>query len=287
MTRTARIVAKTSFGIAAGVGLFVGTHALLAGITESYRVFGNDILPSLGTLWGGIRHFETYFLWMFCLPAILLVLSLLTGLFVVFKPRWALVPFGALVVCFLVSIPVVKRSRLYDCVMSCCNHANFVAQDVAVYMMELEKQDPSAKFPVTTEMGDIFAELVKLGWIGGEPWEINAISCPGRTRAGSATGYVFVGGGLPVRLAEEKHALLAFCAAECHPPPFDIQHAFFASGTRERCATARMIEFISEALRQARTGEVPYSAEAIALLRSEKQKRDAWVKPPAQPEKTP
>ncbi len=120
---------------------------------------------------------------------------------------------------------------------------------------------------------------MKLGWIGGEQWERDAISCPGRRRAGSATGYVFVGGGLPMRLAEEKNALLAFCAAECHPPPLDIQHAFFAPGTRERCATARMIEFISEALRQARTGEVPYSAEAIELLQSEKRKREARVKP--------
>ena len=104
MRRTAKLVAKSSLALAAGFGLFVGTHAVLAGITESYRVYGNDILPSLGTLWGGIRHFEACLLGMFYLPAILLVLSLLTGFFLVFKPRWAPVPLGVLVVCFLVSI---------------------------------------------------------------------------------------------------------------------------------------------------------------------------------------
>ena len=274
MRRTAKLVPKSSLALAAGFGLFVGTHAVLAGITESYRVYGNDILPSLGTLWGGIRHFEACLLGMFYLPAILLVLSLLTGFFLVFKPRWAPVPLGVLVVCFLVSIPIVNRSRLVDCMMSCMNHSNFVAMDLLTYTSEACKTDPDSRFPATTEMDDIFTEWAKLGITGGEPWERRAISCPGRTRAGSATGYVFVGGGLPMRLAEEKGALIAFCAAECHPPPFDIQHAFFASRTRERCGTARMIEFISEALRQARTGEVPYSAEPTALLRSEKRKRE-------------
>ena len=277
MARTTRLVARASLALTVGMGLFLGAHALLAGITESYRVFGNDILPSLGTLWGGIRHFEAYLLRMFYLPAILLVLSLLTGFFVVFKPRWAPVPFGVLVVCFLVSIPIVKRSRLVDCMMSCMNHANFVAMDLGAYMFEACKADPNSRFPATTEMDDIFTEMDKLGLNGGDRWERNAISCPGRARAGSATGYVFVGGGLPMRLVEDKNALIAFCAAECHPPPFVVHHAFYGSCFRERCRSERMLELITEALGRAERGEVPYSAAAIALLRNEKRKREAWV----------
>lgn len=99
--------------------------------------------------------------------------------------------------------------------------------------------------------------------------------CPGRAVSTEPeTGYIYVGGGLPTKVAVEAKALLLFCAAGSHPREH-AQHAILAGPWPEvrECSPAEIVRLIEQALEQARSGTLPYSEEAVALLKKELEAR--------------
>jgi hypothetical protein len=151
-------------------------------------------------------------------------------------------------------------------------------------------RDPQARFPDGTTIDKLISAVIKAGHLDPytrlpleeEEGQRGAWYCPGRARSTEpGTGYVYVGGGLSIKLATEKEALIALDAAGCHPPPEDHEHAFVADppGIFRRCCDgARIQSLIERALAQAAAGEVPYSPEAVRLLQREIQARRALLK---------
>ena len=247
MTGTRRKALLSAVGVlvAAAYGL------LLHADTEPWRVYENDYRP---------------FLW--AVPAFLG-----TAAITVFGIRWPRCWLLAvlLVPLFLVSRQQIINRRLLDCVASCGNHSAFWGS------WEFEGNTP---LPSCTEFAEFLAALHK-----DEPFvPLLGRCCPGSKRAGTKTGVVFVGGGLPLASFGDKEVLVAFCSWKCHPIPYDHQHclvwewadvngAYRGIFKRHCSETSDMIGRIERALEQARRGLVPYSPEACLLLTDELQKR--------------
>jgi hypothetical protein len=146
---------------------------------------------------------------------------------------------------------------------SCINHA--MMGQAGLRNRQYGGGDKSARLPKSTEYDDFLA------WTGTlEDGYRDGLVCPARKDGGPATGYVFVGGGLPLR--GPPRMLVAFCADENHAPEPDFQTAM----TLDECRTwprAEVAELIERALAAAADGSMPYSPEAVALLKSELAKR--------------
>ncbi|NQT86526.1 hypothetical protein HQ560_07170 [bacterium] len=127
--------------------------------------------------------------------------------------------------------------------------------------------------PDGADASALFADFIARGYLpeaDAPTW-----NCP--CRAGSTeptTGYVFVGGALSPQTARKASALLLFCAAGSHPMQH-AQHAVLAGEWLDirECSPLEMVRLIEQALEQAKTGAVPYSADAVTLLRRELQAR--------------
>lgn len=155
---------------------------------------------------------------------------------------------------------------------SCANHSGQWRFPLGDYIDKAIKRNSETAFPITSEFDNI---LTLLGQNGHSYLATDAegqrdnLYCPGRQDSRQITGYVFIGSGLPVKTVYGKDALIVFCAAGCHPLPYDHAHAF--TGMRERdCVNhAKMLDLLARALQQAETGDVPYAHEAVAVLKNE------------------
>lgn len=193
-----------------------------------------------------------------------------------FARRWRLAWF--LLLLYLPAFVVARRtiidSRYKNSVVSCANHSG-------IYW-SFYNHDSSQRLPDSTE----FQDLLTAFW--GTQWKLYGARCPGYRLAGSKTGVIYVGGGLHLDSLREHQVLVAFCSSLSHPPPYDHQHCStwkWSSDNdkypgvfgRECTDTTGMVQKIEFALKQAASGQVPYSSAAQDLLRSELAARKAMA----------
>jgi hypothetical protein len=222
--------------------------ASLAGLhfsTRNYKVFSNDFPLVLQVVAG----------------AVILALCLL----ITFAGLRKLRTYGLLLALFLALLFCRHQMisiRLSLCTASCANHSG-------VWWQHTDNYDFAKPLPASTE----FHDLLKAFW--GDNLVLSMARCPGYRRTGTATGVVFVGGGLRLSSLPDKKVLIAFCSWKSHPPPYDHQHCLLWNGDvdRECTRTWNTIELIEKAIAQAKSGEVPYSPEAVQILQYELDQR--------------
>jgi hypothetical protein len=242
-------------GLAAflAVAIAIGLYASV----KSYRVFGNDF-PLLIQI--------TVFIGLFL--SCLLVVAL--GL----RRVWSWLIVLGLTGAFILCRQAMIRTCLRNCTASCANHSG-------VWWRSYD-YDSTKPLPNSTEFLDFLNAL----------WGNNlrgSYCCPGFRRAGTKTGVVFVGGGLTLDTLRQEEVLIGFCSWKSHPPPYDHQHCVVwrwgqvnnkSQGIFEReCAyTGEMIQRIDKALAQAESGRVPYSSDAVQILKYELEQRKELAK---------
>jgi hypothetical protein len=261
--------------LATWCGLALSSYSLYLHFAEPLRVYPH--IPETATDW--------------LVAALSLALFCPLAYWTRRKAWWLVLPVAALAGYLVLYLPASKRDRYRVYVESCGNHSGWWgAMGIADLVNAEFERDPLACLPNGTTIDKLISAMIEGGHLPhytelpieeeeGQRW---TWYCPGRDRSTEpATGYVYVGGGLPIKRAMEKEALIALDAAGCHPPPEDHEHAFVCTQvpTARRCRnTAQMLHLIENALRQAETGEVPYSKEAVLLLKRELDARKRLLK---------
>lgn len=174
------------------------------------------------------------------------------------RQRWAALAWVVLIPLFIVArIGLIER-RHSDRTASCANHSGVWWQQFS------EDFDYKSPLPGSTEFLDYLLHL----WGDEVRSSLHMAACPGSRLSGTKTGVAYVGGGL--RLAEIKKdgILIAFCDWRCHPLPYDHQHRLVWEHGRLGRVCSRTTDMIAriEALAAAKSGEVPYSPDAVAVL---------------------
>ncbi|MGB0580246.1 MAG: hypothetical protein ACPGVU_11140 [Limisphaerales bacterium] len=249
-----------------------GIYLLVRRTTAEWRVYGNGPLPAPLELFDPFVLKSAWVAWVIGLSAI-------AGSVLAFKQRYRLAASSLAIM--LLAAPIlatgVKDGGLRNRTVSCANHSLQWRNSFRVTFDPVLATNAGYQLTNTTEFDDV---LTMFEWVRRKPRERFNLYCPGQKSSGTVTGYRFVGGGLPLRQAMEQDALLVFCDAECHPPPHDHQHALTADGTYHCVHTDEMITLLEQALRQAENGTVPYSPEAVRMMKSELAKRRAMLPPP-------
>jgi hypothetical protein len=160
------------------------------------------------------------------------------------------------------ALPLVRDGRMSDRAVSCANH---FGQWSKLLGDRIYKARVGESLPSTMEFDEVLAQL----WPDRDR---RSFYCPGRVSSSERTGYVYVGSGLPVDVARRERALVAFCAAGCHPPPWDHEHALIGD-SRECLSGPALANEIRRALELARSGRIPYGPDAVAALERELEAR--------------
>jgi hypothetical protein len=145
---------------------------------------------------------------------------------------------------------------------SCANHTIGIQVFCIIWCNDREEK-PDGIFPRTMD----FQQALKEMGADETTYRLNN-GCAEAVKRFNSFGFLYVAGGVPVKTIVEKQALIFFCPAECHRGK--RQHAHAMRGG-EICVrdNEEMMQVLSYALHQGETGEVPYSPEAIALLREQ------------------
>jgi len=250
--------------LAAWVGLFLSSYGLFLLCTEPLAIYAH--VPRSAIQW---------------LIAAALVAPCYLAAAWATKRWWPLLWVAAIVGFVVFLLPASRRERVQFAWASCANHSGQWFLPLERYIEGELGRDPQSLFPASTKIDALMTAIIKAGHLSpyapgghspeqeeGERW---SWYCPGRGRSTQPdTGYVYVAGGLPMKRVMEKGALIALCAAGCHPWPNDHEHAFVGDSlTRHCCTGPEMLRLIERALQQAESGEVPYSPEAVLLLERE------------------
>lgn len=248
------------WGFRIGIGFLVGIGftTVLYRWTEPWRVYSNDVLPNLNYLRVGetgetfkvlawILGSGGFFTWI-AGPAV--------------RNKYLWLTLLAYLPAFSLCRMAVLDSRQKDAIASCANHSHTWWHPI--------EYDASNPLPASTD----FTDLINVFAEERDDW--SSAYCPGYKWTGTKTGVTYVGGGIQLNRIKPQSVLIAFCNAGSHLPPRDTQRLLFwvpssdgnGNFIRESCDTKQAIELINRALKQAETGEVPYSPEANALLRS-------------------
>lgn len=266
-TRFGRIAQTVLVSVALAVAFLLALYFT----TVNYRVFFKDILPFPDwrlpldpVLWLRIG------IWLLLVTVVAYLIATLYA-----RARyWRWVAILLFVLAFILARGIVIHSQLQNCISSCANHSSFWGT------FEFKGDVPLTN---STEFADFLKQM------HGEDKLLFTRYCPGWRRAGTKTGVVFVGGGIHLAALRGTNVLVAFCSWKCHPPPYDHQHYLMWEwwnvnnkeyrGIFEKhgADTADMIKQIEHALQQADSGTVPYSQEAVAILRYElTERQELW-----------
>ncbi|HUU91914.1 MAG TPA: hypothetical protein VM238_11985 [Phycisphaerae bacterium] len=160
---------------------------------------------------------------------------------------------------------------------SCANH--FIQLYHA--MRTLAQKDPDQILPATGDTREALRLILKdqLGENWPEGWlQWYASACPESFGRDGSIGYVYVGDGLRLGDVEAKRILILFCPGENHRGYSEHCHAWVNSEGHICVLTnAEMMEELKQAIARGESGDVPYSARAMKVLREELAKR---LKPP-------
>ncbi|MBI3986116.1 MAG: hypothetical protein HY343_04315 [Lentisphaerae bacterium] len=244
------------------LAIFVAFYLILYFSTERYRCVSMDILPHWSYFWSlkPVTVIALFIALVFCFVAV----------FASRKFRWGM-PVSALVLLSLLLFyrHIIIQSRGSSACGSCANHMHHICSYFTQWA-EFDKPSASTRLPNSTEFQDFLDMLATNGYP-----HLKDQNCAGYRLSTLKTGYAFVGGGLSLNTVIEKQPLLAFCDAACHPKPFDrLQHAMIGTGsTPDGGNTDELVALIKNAIRQAQSGEVPYSLEAVEVMKEQLRKR--------------
>ncbi|HUU11015.1 MAG TPA: hypothetical protein VM431_10820 [Phycisphaerae bacterium] len=160
---------------------------------------------------------------------------------------------------------------------SCANHF------IQLYhtLRTLAHEEPERTLPATGDTREALRRILKgeLGQRWPEGWlYCYASACPESFDRDGSIGYVYVGDGLRLGDVEPKRILILFCPGENHRGHSEHCHAWVNSeGHICVFSNAEMIEELKRAIARGESGDVPYSARAMRVLREELAKR---LKPP-------
>ncbi len=149
-------------------------------------------------------------------------------------------------------------------VSSCANHVSQLKSALRDF------GEVATNFPTETDTRKAF--LAMAATIGQrDHWTVSGLpSCPEAFFKDGSIGYVFVGDGLPTKLAEETGALLLFCPADSHQRSQQHSHAVVIDYSMSCVmSNAAMMAILSRELERAKDGIVPYSTNAVARMRQE------------------
>jgi hypothetical protein len=129
-------------------------------------------------------------------------------------------------------------------------------------------------FPRTTDTPRAFREIFEaiedpdLEWLAGP-----GAACPEAFERNASMGYVYIAAGLTVETVMTERALVFFCPSTSHRGK--DQHAHAVRGDAEDidlgCVkdNAEMVAVLADAVARGEKGTIPYSPEAMDLLRRE------------------
>jgi len=91
-------------------------------------------------------------------------------------------------------------------------------------------------------------------------------ACPEPYWRDKSIGYVWVGAGIPTKIAEKLSPLLLFCPAASHQGSSEHSHT---CAMRDLCVHTNlgMIRILKRMIKRAESGEVPYTSQAIKKMR--------------------
>ena len=130
--------------------------------------------------------------------------------------------------------------------------------------------------PKSTEFQDFLDMMVDNGYE-----HVGYQYCAGHRLSDLKTGYAYVGGGLSLQTVIDQNPLIAFCDVDCHPEPFDRdQHAMIGVDSTPNCVdTGELVELIQQAIRKAESGAIPYTEEAVEVMREQLRSRGVVSSP--------
>ncbi len=193
--------------------------------------------------------------------------------------RWIIVLVAVAVLAALIPLGyrTYVESLAHVNTASCANH--FLQIRAALW--GLADREPGFILPATGDtreaLQQVFARLDD-DWAPDEAWlRTAAAACPESFERDRSIGYVYVGDGLRLGDVQARSVLILFCPGENHRHYNEHCHAW-AIPTGGGCCVhtnARMVEILKEAIRRGESGDVPYSARAMAVLQRELKKRQA------------
>ena len=149
-------------------------------------------------------------------------------------------------------------------VSSCANHVSHLKTDLWNFA------ETATNFPTETDTRKAFFAM------GSSAERLASLACPEAFFKYGSIGYVFIGDGLPTKLAEETGALLLFCPADSHQRSQQHSHAVVLDHSMGCVmSNAEMMALLSRALQCAKDGVIPYSTNAVARMRQELDARRA------------
>jgi len=155
---------------------------------------------------------------------------------------------------------------------SCANHMIMIFSRIQFY---LDKDD--ASLPETTDTEAALTAILEKVEPDSVAWvQSIGAACPevyARTRK---NGYVFVGGGLTARVIRKERALLLFCPSESHGG--SDGNAIIDDLQVIRVSNVELIKLLESAVRSGEEGKIPYSKEALSIMRLELTARKRLVR---------
>lgn len=153
----------------------------------------------------------------------------------------------------------------------CGNHLDLHRSVLRAYVQRGPERFPLDEDPLAA----LDALFTSAGHGGRRPW----LDGGGGECAGCrGVGFVWVGAGLPVRLAEREDALLYVCPA-LNAAAQNHVHALSARSGLACLSGVAAAERLERAIAQGESGRLPYTAEALVRLRHERDARRRHERP--------
>lgn len=136
---------------------------------------------------------------------------------------------------------------------------------------------PDAILPTTSDTRAALLAIAPSGW-SRENLDSVGYACP-ESYATGGIGYIYIGDGLRLGEVEGKRIPVIFCPASNHRGSVDICRAWPTApgGIDNR----EMMVVLEDALARAKSGAIPYSSRAVAVIERELAARKA--PPPREP----
>ena len=175
----------------------------------------------------------------------------------------------------VVSVPFVVRAlkdrRDRQMTVSCANHA------IQLKFLIMSFVETNKVFPSQTDTRLALARMDRSGQWPSNWFSSYGSSCPESFRRDQSIGYIFVADSLVTKDAVAHSALVFLCPADNHQGADQHCHAMLADGLRCLKSNAEMIAVLRTELSRAKSGAVPYSTNAQAILERELAAREKFA----------
>ena len=152
----------------------------------------------------------------------------------------------------------------------CANHMIQFASLLGRYVSQVKP-----RLPDRTDAGDCLADLLRA--VAPDELEpdgklavVSSLACPDACARNGTVGYRYVGAGLDASARRFIKTLVLFCPAESHVGRHG--HALIGLDINDATNT-EMMALLRKAIEEGVSGKVPYTREAIEVMREELAKR--------------